>query len=59
MSSVLLSLVQLGCVCMLALLSINQTKKITKLDQELTDERFKNLGYLTLSVVLDNHTTSL
>lgn len=43
MSSVLLSLVQLGCVCMLALLSINQTKKITKLEQELTEERLKNL----------------
>lgn len=55
MSSVLLSLVQFGCVCMLALLSINQNKKIIKLDQELIDERFKNLHNRQDLIILESN----
>lgn len=44
MSSVLLSLVQLGCVCALALLNAHHIKKIIKLEKELREERLKNLN---------------
>lgn len=43
MNSLILDLIQCGCVCVLSLLSLSQSARIIKLRAELIDERFKNL----------------
>lgn len=43
MNSLILDLIQCGCVCVLSLLSLSQSSRIIKLRSELIDERFKNL----------------
>lgn len=44
MNSLILDLIQCGCVCVLSLLSLSQSARIIKLRAELIDERFKNLS---------------
>lgn len=43
MNSLIVYLIQCGCVCVLSLLSLSQSNRIIKLRQELTDEKLKNL----------------
>lgn len=44
MNSLITCLIQFGCVCLLSLLSLSQSKRITKLRGELIEERVKNLS---------------
>lgn len=44
MNSLITCLIQFGCVCALSLLSLSQSKRITKLRAELIEEKFKNLS---------------